>query len=80
MEIMYSQMIKGLLEESILAMIQRKDVYGYELLETLQKGGFKKGSGLIRVCHKKGLKFNPLSPFNSPFFYCIHIYSLHILK
>ncbi|MED4117220.1 PadR family transcriptional regulator [Priestia megaterium] len=41
---MYSQMIKGLLEGSILSLINKKEVYGYELIERLRTGGFNKVS------------------------------------
>ncbi|OHR66937.1 PadR family transcriptional regulator [Bacillus sp. HMSC76G11] len=34
-------MIKGLLEGSILSLISKEDIYGYELLERLQEGGFQ---------------------------------------
>ncbi|MFJ7938119.1 PadR family transcriptional regulator [Peribacillus sp. NPDC096622] len=45
---MYSQMIKGLLEGSILSLINKNEVYGYELIEKLRQGGFNKvGEGTI---------------------------------
>ncbi len=40
----YSQMIKGLLEGSILSLIKQNEIYGYELIEKLRKGGFNKVS------------------------------------
>lgn len=35
-----SQMLKGVLEGSILAIIQQKEVYGYEISQTLKGYGF----------------------------------------
>lgn len=40
----YSQMIKGLLEGSILSLIKQNEIYGYELIEKLRQGGFNKVS------------------------------------
>jgi PadR family transcriptional regulator PadR len=36
-----SQMLKGILDGCILAIIQEGEIYGYELAEKLQKYGFK---------------------------------------
>ncbi len=36
-----SQMLKGILEGCILTIIQRKEVYGYEISEELKKYGFQ---------------------------------------
>jgi PadR family transcriptional regulator PadR len=36
----YSQMLKGILEGCILAIIEREEVYGYELASKLEASGF----------------------------------------
>jgi PadR family transcriptional regulator PadR len=37
----YSQILKGILEGCILAVINEKEVYGYELAQQLEKNGFQ---------------------------------------
>lgn len=67
-----SQMLKGLLEGCILKIIKDKETYGYELVESLKKGGFNdvtEGSvyPIVLRLEKKGIidsvkKPSPLGP------------------
>ncbi len=42
-----SQILKGILEGCILAIIRRRSVYGYELAETLKRYGLVVSEGSI---------------------------------
>lgn len=67
-----SQMLKGLLEGCILKIIRDKETYGYEIVESLKKGGFSdvtEGSvyPIVLRLEKKGIidsekKPSPLGP------------------
>lgn len=37
----YSQMLKGIIDGTVLSIIKKKDVYGYELLQILESYGFE---------------------------------------
>lgn len=73
-----SQMLKGILEGCILKIISIKETYGYELVESLNDGGFKdmtEGSvyPLLLRLEKKGFinsvkKPSPLGPKRKYYF------------
>ena len=73
-----SQLLRGVLEGCVLAVIARGETYGYEILAELEKGGFEKllegtlspvltrleKKGMI-VCRKAKSPFGPIRKYYS---------------